>query len=365
MLIKKKVIIAGKVQTHNRHGIDEFSAILETLYPKHSKQIREAFKQGNNYEERAQSLIKLYRTKLKKVKPTLPVELYLDVPEAGLAKLFDRCNYSYLPAYRGATLRNTSISTSISQNLITYAGQTGITPEILKEGGDCHGAVTLMPKEKDVLRDIAKREKNTKLNKQTIKVQKRLVRDEISANAIAKKHIGVYSLVKVSKKLEEKSDSYLESSSDSSSESSEAESETPETKLKNPELIETLGNKLNSKIHKNKLNSQAFLNPPKYKGIGVKAKYPPEYEDGYWIFEVIEVAKNSPASKAGIKANTSMKFPSENGDDSRKALKELIMDIRNNGITKGHKHLKSAIIINKNDRFELDKTIYDAKGKYR
>lgn len=202
----KKILIAGTVQTHNIGGIDALvNEILKPLYPEHHKQIDKILKQNpdlgteENRKKVIEELKKLYNNTLKYI-DTLPVELHFDVPTSELGNLFDRCCYSYLPAYRGATLRNTSISTSITQKLITYSGEGKITPNILKQGQEYHGAVILESDPQKVFDDIEKRENNPQLNDNTRIIQTKLVNQEISKEVIARKHIAIYDEIKFPEK---------------------------------------------------------------------------------------------------------------------------------------------------------------------
>lgn len=142
-----------------------------------------------------------------KLQSDLPIELHIDVPKSKLPALFKRCTYSYLPMYRGATLRNTSISSSIANGFVTYSHCDSITPKILSQG-KYSKAMVLLPEMDDdrrydcyaqfVLEDIIKREQNPKLNAETLACAKALVSEVLSREVIAEQHIDVYESVGVS-----------------------------------------------------------------------------------------------------------------------------------------------------------------------
>lgn len=138
------------------------------------------------------------------IKPALPIEIHLNVTENELSKLFDCCTYSYLPGYRGATLRDSSISCSLTNQFVTYVHEGKITPEYLKVGGLYQEAVSMIkydPKKdfysysaETVLADIVKRERDPKLNIKTAQATLKLVNEQLSLlSVIASEHDEIYS----------------------------------------------------------------------------------------------------------------------------------------------------------------------------
>ncbi len=202
----KKILIVGTIQIHNDGGVKALAEeILVPLYPSNSEEILNISRQDLSTEDnrkRVASELKTFYENTLKQTTTFPVELHFDVEESKLGELFDRCSYSFLPAYRGATLRNTSITTSITQKLITYSGLSDVTPNILREGQEYDGAVILKNNPKMVFDDILKREGDKILNAQTRTIQTKLVEEKISREAVAKKHIEVFSKIRFPEKSE-------------------------------------------------------------------------------------------------------------------------------------------------------------------
>lgn len=185
-LQNKKVYIVGSVpMTEDYLQDDSFQKILDAMYP---DQI-EAMHCLSRKE-----LLAYYEKQLQFIKPAIPVKLFLNIEEKELPNIFDQCTYSFLPAYRGATLRNSSISSSLANHFITYTHATDVTPDFLCRHGKHQDSVVLISDTsypeyaKAVLKDIVKRERSPRLNRTTEYAAKKLVGDLISIEAIAKQH---------------------------------------------------------------------------------------------------------------------------------------------------------------------------------
>ncbi|GAA5253123.1 hypothetical protein [Candidatus Rickettsia kedanie] len=170
----KKILIAGTVQKDkiSRDGKNyahdgELYKLMKDIYPAKSDEL---------HNKNPKELKKLYeKYQQQNIKPALPIELHLDVPKQKLPELFDKCTYSFLPAYRGATLRNSSISSSLANKFITYSHiNDQITPTNLKPGGEYSTSMVLQSNDdynkyaENVFINISSRKHNPKLNKKNL-----------------------------------------------------------------------------------------------------------------------------------------------------------------------------------------------------
>lgn len=199
---KKKIYIVGSIQKHRTRKIgtefdSELYQILCKLYPQHQHQF---------YQKTPTELFMLYHQI--KSKPALPIHLFMDVEEKDLAALFQQCEYAFYPAYRGATLRNSSIATELAFGCIIYSHISEITPDCLLKDGEYHQSMVLFEDysydtyPKSVLADIAFREYNKimtniydgsiKLNDKTRQIANHLLETTLSAEQIVNKHLEVY-----------------------------------------------------------------------------------------------------------------------------------------------------------------------------
>jgi hypothetical protein len=193
----KKIMVVGSICLAQKdHSDSALYKLMTALYPsKHSElekktplELKALFKQYNDID---------------RLLPELPIGLHLDVAQENLPALFDKCTYSYLPAYRGATLRNSSISSSLSNQFITFAHEGRITPASLKADGAYSDALVLIAHRDrtnvysyaadTVFEEIQRREENPDLNAETITALETLVGEQLSHPVIAAKHALVYS----------------------------------------------------------------------------------------------------------------------------------------------------------------------------
>jgi hypothetical protein len=184
----------GTVQEHDPGAQKQFAKLMKSLYP-----IKKSEIEACHHSAELKGLLKKYKTEeaAGKLAADLPMELHVDVPKSDLPPLFKRCTYAYLPMYRGATLRNSSISNAVAQLLVTYSHQDIITPEIFL-GGKYQKAMVVMGNDQyeqyanKVLTDIEKREADKKLNEETIQAARQLMEDVLSRSVVTQQHIDVY-----------------------------------------------------------------------------------------------------------------------------------------------------------------------------
>lgn len=195
-LQKKRIYIVGTVQEHkiSNNGTTydpTFYVLMKELYPQKHAELK------HKSPKELKELLAIYR-KDAQLKTALPIELCLDVEEFQLDELFSQCTYSFLPAYRGATLRNSSISVSIANQWITYSHIGEITPNLLKKH-EAHGEAMVLLDDINyenyadrVLADIQQREKDKTLNLKTQNAAKKLAENILSPEGIAISHTKVY-----------------------------------------------------------------------------------------------------------------------------------------------------------------------------
>jgi hypothetical protein len=192
-----KVLIVGTVSQVQEEKMDPtLRDLMLEVYPDQ----KEAILAKNKPSELVALLKEIQENK--KIVPAIPIELHLNVPANSLPDLFDRCTYSYLPAYRGGTLRNTSISSSIANPLITFVHDSDITPDSLRENGEHSDAIILIPEDakqsfshspRVVLAEIVNREKNPEHNIKTEKAALKLVANSLCPTIVAAQYAKIYS----------------------------------------------------------------------------------------------------------------------------------------------------------------------------
>ena len=206
-LRSKEIMIVGSVSKHKtRNQETAYDATLYTLLAAIYPQCAAGF-----YGKSPEELITLYNSIKKDEKAALPISLHLDVEEKDLPNLFARCKYAFYPAYRGATLRNSSISTELAFGCVLYSHvDKTITPVCLQKNGVYRQAMVLMDSDAyatyatNVAADIVLREKNdlqchghytnhVSMNDVTREHANKLLENEMSAKSIADKHLAVYS----------------------------------------------------------------------------------------------------------------------------------------------------------------------------
>jgi len=190
----KKLIIVGTVMNNktlaNGTRYDEqLCGLLKEIYPT---------KEDELSKKTPEELVRLHKQYLLSgIQPALPVELHVNVPEDRLADLFNRCKYAFLPAYRGGTLRNSSMSTCLSNGFITFSHLTEVTPSSLKEGGRYFGAMPLIKETsyrqyaETVFKDIKARECDLTLNQETLNQVDLLNIEVLSIQSVSQLHTQV------------------------------------------------------------------------------------------------------------------------------------------------------------------------------
>lgn len=220
-----KILIVGTVQ-EDFDGLEQLTRIMERVYPESKTQEIKAFlTQARSGERKAPDEIRGYVQALKKLlkkykeeeaagvlQTRLPIEIYVDVPADDLAPLFHRCEYAFIAGFRGATFRNSGLSNTVAQGLITYTHieeYNSVTPQSLKKGGIYEGAMIVIPKNQElksqkeifhayqasVLEDIIRREKDPKLNEETRRQIQRAYDEVISLSKVRDQHLAVYARV--------------------------------------------------------------------------------------------------------------------------------------------------------------------------
>ena len=190
----KKVLVVGTVQD-NHGGAEQLKRLIHALYSTKKEEI-----ESKTTTPELKNLLKDYKEDPTLI-PELPLEIHVDVPKEQLKSLFDRCTYSFLPAYRGATIRNSSISCSLAQKFITYSHSSYITPPELLSTGVYAGALVLFDKFNTdsgkkyvqwVLADILNRNTNPILNADCQIAIEKLLKEQLSSSNIAQQHIHLY-----------------------------------------------------------------------------------------------------------------------------------------------------------------------------
>ncbi len=205
----KKILVVGTVQPHVENR--PFADILCALYPEKVAEISSFVLVDGHQKFKTGVALKALWEQYKRegLVPALPIELHIDVPISDLAPLFQRCTYAYLPAYRGVTLRNSSISSAIAQCFVTYSHIDEITPSDLRPEGAYHNALVLMQGENyhtyanEVFADLLKRESEPEAtsNLQTKQNAKRLLGEALSRDLIGNRHCGIYQRLAISAKV--------------------------------------------------------------------------------------------------------------------------------------------------------------------
>jgi hypothetical protein len=193
----KKIWVVGTVQD-NKSGKRELSRLMTEIYPEKMIEISET----QNTAALKRLLVQYQQSALI---PALPLEIRVDVPTAALPELFNRCKYAFLPAYRGATLRNSSMSSALAQNFITYSHIEGITPKLLLADGEYQEAMILFPNFDGtngteyvewVLHDILERDAHSERNCINLACIQRLTTEVLNRRVIAQQHQVIYDAVR-------------------------------------------------------------------------------------------------------------------------------------------------------------------------
>lgn len=200
----KEIYIVGSIQkSMTRRGGKAYDAtlykLLCALYPTHKAEFK---------DKSPEELSKIYQS-LKSEKPALPIRLFLDATEEDVKNLFMQTEYTFYPAYRGATLRNSSICTSLAFGNIIYSHTTDITPNCLSKDGIYNNAMVLFDSDdyhsyaQHVYDDILAREKeknelqffsSNKMTKNdyTRQIAKSLLANELSTDKIIQSCRNIY-----------------------------------------------------------------------------------------------------------------------------------------------------------------------------
>lgn len=193
---RKKILVVGNVPENNPNN-KELHKLMAAIYPEKSGEIER--KNVHNLKK----LLRTYQDPVSGLEAVLPIELHIDVAKKDLAPLFNRCKYAFLPMYRGASLRNTSISSALAQPFVIYSYVGSITANSLKPTGE-HGdsLVLLFDETREnniygvladrVLADIIKREQNPVLNQETFRAAQKLMDSVLSHDNVASVHLSLY-----------------------------------------------------------------------------------------------------------------------------------------------------------------------------
>lgn len=124
----KQIYIVGTVLNVNdiEKADSELYRILKAMYPKHA----------SDFSRKLPQELAIWYEHNKHVPCALPIKLFLNVAPHDLPPLFEACEYAYYPAYRGATLRNSSISCELANGCIIYSHITSLTPDELRIQGE-------------------------------------------------------------------------------------------------------------------------------------------------------------------------------------------------------------------------------------
>jgi hypothetical protein len=190
----QKVLVVGTVQD-NPGGAKELKRLMMTLYPTKLSEIK-----SQTTTTELKKLLCNYNND-PTIIPDLPMEIHVDVPKDQLLPLFNRCTYAFLPAYRGATFRNSSITSCLAQRFIIYSHIDPITPiELLPEGAYTNALMLFNGFNGDngqiyvdwVLQNILAREQNPALNIECIEAIEKLLSEKLSRDVIGKQHVDLY-----------------------------------------------------------------------------------------------------------------------------------------------------------------------------
>ncbi len=163
LLEETKILIIGTVLEP-----EKLAQLMKEVYPEQTKAITDC---GDKVDKLKALLNDFKKLELEgKIKPNLPIELHVDVPEPELAPLFNRCIYFFQPNYRGASFRFSSISSLLSLGCNIFSHSSDITAKELELGGFYQNAMKLFPESlyisdqddyaKGVLEDILIREQD-------------------------------------------------------------------------------------------------------------------------------------------------------------------------------------------------------------
>lgn len=160
----------------------------------------------NHFDKTTQWSVSHIKAKLKNLKENgiesvLPIELHLDAPEEVLPGLFEKCTYAFNPAYRGMTLRNSSMSSALANGFVLFSHIDRITPATLRPDGQLSECAVLSTTDSYhtyadwVLAQIKSRTTNPELNQLTSNMALAAARQHLSLDLITQKHSDIYTLV--------------------------------------------------------------------------------------------------------------------------------------------------------------------------
>jgi len=194
-----KIFVAGTVQEHDASN-KELHYLMEALYPSKASEI------NASSISQLKALLRTYQTleKEKKLIADLPMEILIDLSETELSLVFSQCDYAFLPAFRGATLRNSSFCTSLAHDMIIISHEGNITdPRLLRDGQYNHAMLFIghffgqYPQYYAASAfDLIKHYETVALDKAKIKENaRRLFEEVIHPRKIAREHSIVYKAV--------------------------------------------------------------------------------------------------------------------------------------------------------------------------
>ena len=190
----KKVLVIGALQ-ETRGSLKELKRLMQSLYTTKEQDI-----EAKTTVNELKTLLIQYNSDPTIIKE-LPLEIHVDVPKQELKALFNRCTYAFMPAYRGATLRNSSISSCIAQHFIVYSHVSEITPPELLANGVFAKSLMLFEGFNGrnganyinwVIDNILKQDQNIDLRKESIDAMDMLMAQQLCSTYIAQKHIDLY-----------------------------------------------------------------------------------------------------------------------------------------------------------------------------
>jgi len=186
----RKIVMAGmakqKIDPNLVIGDTELAKILKAIYPDAKADIDGCGDYGN--------LLKLVETLPETHALALPIELHLNKRDEEIAPLFKDCCVAFSPDAHGMTLHNSAKNSFMVAGMPVAAYESGITPDMLKQGGDYEGAMIRLEKDNGV--SLAQQmmgilQDRTIMEKAHRKCAE-LVQDQLSSNAIATAHAKVY-----------------------------------------------------------------------------------------------------------------------------------------------------------------------------
>ncbi len=131
----RKILIVGSVPSVQKlNGDKSIYDLVKAIYP-----TLDLDNKSNN------EIVVLYQqtTNENKINPDIPIELHLYIEVVDLQPIFTRCQHALYFGFRGATLRNSSLSTLIASQYIIHALDGEATTDELRQGGKYEGAIQL------------------------------------------------------------------------------------------------------------------------------------------------------------------------------------------------------------------------------